>query len=136
MNKNELINYANKELFEKGNLEIIDEVFAKNYVTHTANKEYEGHNFIKKWFKQLRKAIPTICVEKVEFFTQENNILVWQRTLKGKHTTQMWGVKPSEKTIKWNEMIVSRFEQNKIAEEWVVSELKGELLSKPPIKKQ
>jgi len=45
------------------------------------------------------------------------------------------GIKPSEKIIKWNEIVVSRFDQNKIAEEWVVSELKGELLSKIPHKK-
>ncbi len=134
MDKKELINFANKELFEKGNLEIIDDVFTKNYVAHTANKNYEGHDFIKKWFKQLRKAFLNICVEKVDFLAQENNILVWQRTLKGKHNMQMWQVKPSGKNIKWNEMVVSRFEQNKIAEEWVTSELKGELLSKPPLK--
>jgi predicted ester cyclase len=117
-------------------LEIINEVFATSYLTHTAGKNYEGHNFIRRWFKQLRTAIPNVCVEKVEFFIQENNILVWQRTLKGKHTTQMWGVKPSGKNIKWSEMVASRFEHNKIAEEWIVSELKGELLSKPPLRKQ
>ncbi|MCK5149151.1 ester cyclase [bacterium] len=135
MGKKELIDFANKELFEKENLDIIPDVFTTDYVTHTANKEYKGHDFIKRWVKQLRKAMPNICVEKVEFFIQEKNTVVWQRTLKGKHTTQMWGVKPSEKNIKWNEMVVSRFENDKIIEEWVVSELIGELLSKPPMKK-
>ena len=74
-------------------------------------------------------------VVKVEFFTEENNnIIVWQRTLKGKHINKIRGINPSKKTIKWNEMVVSRFDQNKIIEEWVVSELKGELLSKPFMK--
>jgi len=134
MDKKELIIFANKELIDNDNLDVIIDVFATSYVSHTTNKEYRGHNFIKKWAKQLRKAMPNICVEKVDFFVQEKNILVWQRTLKGKHTTQMWGVIPSEKNIKWNEMVVSCFENNKIIEEWVVSELKGELLSKPPLK--
>ncbi len=38
--------------------------------------------------------------------------------------------------IKWTDMVVSRFENDKIAEEWVVSELMGELLLKTPAKKQ
>ena len=47
----------------------------------------------------------------------------------------MMGIPPSKKKIKWNEMVVSRFEGDKIAEEWVVSELAGQLLLKQPIKK-
>ncbi len=38
----------------------------------------------------------------------------------------------NEKKLKWNEMVVSRFEGDKIAEEWVVSELAGQLLLKLP----
>jgi predicted ester cyclase len=131
MDKKELINFANIELFEKGNFEIISEIFATNYVVHSANKNYEGHDFIKKWFKQIHKTFSNIRVVKVEFFTEENNSIVWQRTIKGKHINKIRGINPSGKNIKWNEIVVSRFDQNKIIEEWVVSELKGELLSKP-----
>ena len=130
MNKKELIHYACKELFEIGNIEIIDEVFVKSYVIHTANKDYRGYDFIKKWFKQLKKAFLTIYVDKIDFLSQENNLIVWQRSLSGKHIKQIRGIKPSDKIIKWNEMVVSRFEDGKIAEEWVVSELKGELFVK------
>ena len=44
----------------------------------------------------------------------------------------MMGIPPSNKTVKWNEMVVSRFEGDKIAEEWIVSELMGQLLLKQP----
>jgi len=135
MERKDLINFANKELFENGNLDIIEEIFEKTYITHASNKIYSGHNFIKKWIKQLRTAMPNIVVEKIEIFSDEKNTLVWQRTLKGKHTTKMWDVMPSEKNIKWNEIVVSRFKNEKIIEEWVVSELKGEILSKTPVKK-
>jgi len=47
----------------------------------------------------------------------------------------MMGIPASEKKIKWKEMVVSRFEGDKIAEEWVVSELAGQLLLKQPKKK-
>jgi len=133
MNKEEKIKIANKELIELGNIDVIAETFTTDYVAHNSRKDYEGHSFIKRWTKQLRTAIPDIRVVKVEFHIQTNDTIVWQRTLKGKHTTKIWGIKPSGRPIKWKEMIVSRFDSEKIAEEWVVSELVGELLSKTPI---
>jgi len=132
MNKEEKIRFANKELFELGNLNVIADTFARNYIAHNSNKDYEGHDFIKRWAKQIRTAISNIRVMNVEFHIQTNDTIVWQRTLKGQHTAKMWGIRPSEKTIKWKEMVVSRFKNEKIAEEWIVSEIVGELLSKTP----
>jgi predicted ester cyclase len=132
--RKELIILANQELIEKGNLGVIQDYFVPEYITLAGNKTYSGYGFIEKWCTQLRKAMPNIRVKAIDFYLEDNNTLVWQRTLSGKHITKMWGVVPSEKTITWNEMIVTRFEQYKIREEWVVSELKGELLSKPPAK--
>ena len=133
MNKEEKIKIANKELIELGNIDVIAETFTTDYVAHNSRKDYEGHSFIKRWSKQLRIAIPDIRVVKVEFHIQTNDTIVWQRTLKGKHTAKIWGIIPSGRPVIWNEMIVSRFDSEKIAEEWVVTELAGELLSKTPI---
>ncbi len=136
MSKEEVIRKANKELIELGNLEIIPETFAKNYKSYNSNKVHEGHDLIVKWVKQIHKALPGIKVVNIEFFLQTNDTIVWQRTLQGKHTTKAWGINPSDKEIKWNEMVVSRFNGYKIAEEWVVSELVGELLTKKPKNKK
>ncbi len=132
--RKELITFANHDLIEKGNLCVILEVFAPDYITHSGNRTYSGYAFFEKWCTQLRKAMPNIRVKAIDFFLENSHTLIWQRTLSGRHNAKMWGAAPSEKMITWNEMIVTRFEQNKIREEWVVSELKGELLSKPPAK--
>jgi hypothetical protein len=39
-NKEEKIRYAIEELVEKGNLGIVDETFATDYVAHAGEKEY------------------------------------------------------------------------------------------------
>jgi len=44
------------------------------------------------------------------------------------------GIPPLHKKVTWNEMLVSRFKNNKITQECVVSELAGELLLKQPVK--
>ncbi|MDM8535833.1 ester cyclase [Desulfobacterales bacterium HSG17] len=131
-NKEELIKFGNNELLEKGSTDVITELFATNYVVHAEGKNYKGHGFIKRWVKQLRSAIPDIRVLKEEFQVQTDDTLVWQRTLSGTHIEEVWGIRPTKQKVEWREMVISRFDDKKIIEEWVVSELLGELLSKPP----
>jgi predicted ester cyclase len=44
----------------------------------------------------------------------------------------MQGIPPSGKKVKWVDMVVTRFENDKIAEDRVVSELMGEMLLRGP----
>ena len=133
-NKEEKIRYAVEELIGKGNLGIVGEIFATDYVAHAGEKEYSGHSFIKRFAKELRTAIPDMRVVEVKFLAQDVNTIVWQRTLRGTHEVEMRGIPPSGKKVKWVDMVVTRFHNEKIAEEWVVSELMGELLLKVPRK--
>lgn len=128
--KEERIKYANGELVGKGNLGIVDEIFATDYVAHAGGKEYSGHSFIKRFASQLRSAIPDIRIVKVRFLAQEDNTIVWQRTLRGTHEVEMKGIPPSGQKVEWDDMVVTRFSNEEITEEWVVSELMGELLLK------
>jgi len=130
MNKGKQIKYAVEQLVGKGNIDIVDEIFVVNYIAHAENKEHKGIEFIKRFSKILQTSIPDICVLKVEILAEENNTISWQRTLQGTHKENMMGIPASNKKIKWNEMIVSRFEKDKIAEEWIVSELMGQLMLK------
>jgi predicted ester cyclase len=129
--KEERIKFGNEELIGNGNLGVIDEIFATDYAVHAGDKNYKGHGFIKRWARQLRLAIPDIQVAEVKFLIQKDETIAWQRSLKGTHKVAMSGIQPTEQKVEWSEMVVSRFDSDKIAEEWVVSELAGELLSKP-----
>ena len=131
-NYEEVIKYGNDELFEKGNLDVVAEIFSTNYVVHSSGKDYKGHNFIKQIIGQIRSAISDIRVVAVEFYMQSGNTIGWQRTLSGMHKADMMGIPPTGHKVVWIEMMISRFDSGKIAEEWMVSELAGELLSKSP----
>ena len=122
------------ELIGKGNLGIVDNSFVANYIAHTGETEYSGHTFIKRFANQLRAAIPDLQVVEVKFLAQDVNVIVWQRTLRGTHKVEMQGIPASGKKVQWVDMVVTRFEKKKIAEEWVVSELMGELLLNIPRK--
>ena len=63
---------------------------------------------------------------------EAGDTIAWQRTLSGTHETEMMGIPPTGQMVEWREMVVTRFAGEKIVEDWLVSELAGELLSKSP----
>ena len=133
-NKQEQIKYGNNQLIGNGNLGVVEKIFATDYLVHTGGKDYKGHEFIRRWIRQLRSAIPDVRVVKVEFYLQAGNTVAWQRTLSGTHKADIMGIPPSGRKVKWRDMMISRFVGEKIVEEWAVSELAGELLVKMPAK--
>ena len=135
MTKVEQIKFAVNQFIEKVNLDVVDSIFSTDYIAHAENREYKGHDFLKKISKQIRSAIPDVRVSNVEILSEEGDIITWQRTLEGTHEANMMGIPASKKKLNWNEMVVSRFEGDKIIEEWVVSESAGQLLLNQPRKK-
>jgi predicted ester cyclase len=131
MNKEEQIEFVLEQLL-KGNLDSVDKIFSKEYLAHAGNKEYIGHEFIKRFANLLLSAIPDIKILKIEFLVRAVDMIVWQRSFSGTHKANMMGIPPSGKKVKWIEMVVTRFKDEKIVEEWVVSELAGELALKQP----
>lgn len=119
-----------EQLFEKANQEIIDASFSKAYVAHSGAKTYQGHAFIKQFAKQLRIAIPDLKIQKIEMLSQTENVLTWQRTFSGTHKAIFKGIPASNKKIKWYEIVVTRFESDKIAEEWLLSDLASQMMLK------
>ncbi len=129
----EQIELANIELFENGNLDIIADIFADDYVVHSGHREYSGHSFIRRFVEQLRLAVPDLRVVDVTVHLEQEEMIAWQRTLQGTHKNDMMGIPPSGKKVEWRDMAISRFKGGRIFEEWMVSELLGELLVKKPV---
>ncbi|SHG97368.1 ester cyclase [Flagellimonas flava] len=134
MTKEALIKLGVENIVCKGETEHIATVFSAHYVAHAGDKTYEGHDFLYRWTKQMLTSIDNIKVVKIKILSQDENTLTWQRTLTGVHIKALRSIPASNKKITWTEMVVSRFKDGKIAEEWLVSELAAALLLKQPKK--
>ena len=126
----ERVRFANDEILGKGNVGAVDEIFATDYVVHAGGKDHKGLEFIRRFVNLLRSAIPDLRVVEVEVLIQAGDTIVWQRTFSGTHEADMMGIPPSGQKVEWREIFVTRFDGEKIAEEWTVSELAGELCLK------
>lgn len=130
MDKTDKIKYITDQLIGKGNLSIVDSAFSADYLAHSGDKTHGGLKFIKQFAKQMRTAIPDIKIVKIEILSQTDTILTWQRVLSGTHKASLKGIPASDKKVKWYEIVVSRFDQDKIIEEWVASDLAFQLMLK------
>ncbi len=124
------IRFANDEILGKGNFGAVAEIFATDYVVHAGGKEHKGLEFVRRFCKLLRSAIPDLRVVEVVFLIQAGDTIAWQRTFSGTHEADMMGIPPTGQKVEWREIFVTRFNGEKIAEEWTVSELAGELCLK------
>ncbi len=130
MDKTDLIKHVTGQLIGEGNLSIIDSAFSADYTAHSGDRTHRGQKFIRQFTKQLRTTIPDVKIVKTEILMQSENILTWQRTLKGTHKAGLMGIPASDEKVKWYEIVVSRFDHDKITEEWVASDLAFQLMLK------
>ncbi len=126
----ELIQAANHELYENGNLTVIPDFFSSQYEVHSEGKIYSGHAFIKRFTRMIHKIFSNIKVDEIEFLSESKNKMTWIRTIKGTHIEAMKGIPASGRRLKWYDIVVSRFEKGKIIEEWTVSTLAAQMLLK------
>jgi len=94
----ERVRFANDEILGKGNLGVVDEIFATDYVVHAGGKDYKGHKFVRRFVGQLRSAIPNLRVVEVVLLIQAGDTIAWQRTLRGTHEGEMMGGRKVECT--------------------------------------
>jgi predicted ester cyclase len=109
---------ANDELFNKGNVDFADQVFAA---------EYAKAIDIKEFVSLRRKAFPDLQV-KIEPVLAEGDMVAWLRTSTGTQTGDYMGRRASSRKITWKEMIFSQYSpEGKVTDEWSVSNV-GEML--------
>jgi steroid delta-isomerase-like uncharacterized protein len=123
------IRAANEELFTKGNVAVARDLFAADYVVHFNGGEQRGPEAIEQFVTQLRAAFPDLRYD-VEILATEGDRVAWMRTHQGTHQAEFMGVPASGRIVSWRDIVVTRYEAGKIAEEWAVTDL-GEQLRAP-----
>ncbi len=119
---------ANARLFIDGDLGAVGEFFATDYVVHLTEQDLTaGHKTVQGVLAQLRQAFPDIQA-KVEILVESDDRIAWQRTLSGTQKGPYKGFPASGRRVVWRDMVTSRFGNELIAEEWVLTDLAERLL--------
>lgn len=123
-----IVQAAASRLFERDEIQSIGEFFSQDYVVHLTSQDYSGgHKVVQAAITQVRKAFPELQVE-VEILVEGSDRVAWQRTLRGVQEGTYKGFPASNRQVMWRDMVVSRFEDGLIIEEWLTTDLAEQLL--------
>jgi steroid delta-isomerase-like uncharacterized protein len=113
-----LIRRALEEALNRGNLAIVDEVVAPNYVYHEpAAGEVKGRDGLKQMITMYRRAFPDLRMT-IDEQIAEGDRVVTRWTCRGTHRGELMGIEPSGKQVTVTGMLISRLSAGKVAEEW------------------
>jgi steroid delta-isomerase-like uncharacterized protein len=107
------------EIWNKGQIDTIDEFFSPDAIVHYEHESYQGVNSWKeKAYETFKKAIPDFHIELIDVIANEDCVVVRFKA-QGIHTRELFGVPPSEEMIKLNGMAWFKIIDGKVFEIWV-----------------
>jgi predicted ester cyclase len=122
------IEVANQVLLVDGDGGAVERFFAPDYLAHATEVDLTGGpDAVRGFVATLHRAFSDLEVE-VEILAEAGDRVAWQRTLRGMQSGGYAGFPATGRRVVWRDMVVTRFEGDHIAEEWVVTDLAERLL--------
>lgn len=116
-----LIERYYREVLEGGNLTLMDELTAEDYVNHEDAPilgQPTGKEGAIGFVKALRTAFPDLHVKAMGPVLSDKDMEAGHVTLAGTHLGEMSGVKPTGKSVEFEATDIVRIENGHVAEHW------------------
>ncbi len=114
-----------EEVFNQGDLSVVPELFAENYVSHgptgADSDEAKGLEGFRRLVMSLRSAAPDLRAT-IEDIIAEGDRTVLRIVWRGTHKGMFNGIPPTGKTIVMDQIVMARWENGKEVEAWGVSD--------------
>ncbi len=124
----QIIEEANGRLISDGELNAIGDYFTHDYKVHITDRVLKGgHKLVRDTLSELQKSFPDMQVD-LEILVEGEDRVAWQRTFRGTHKGKFKGFAASGLNIVWRDMVTSHFHDERIGEEWVITDLAEQLL--------
>lgn len=122
-----LVRAANQILLVDGELDRIGEHFAESYQAHGTGRTLRGHAGLRAYIQRIRRAFPDLEVS-MEILLEAGDRVAWQRTVTGTQRGAFAGFPATGQRVRWRDLVVSRVEEGRFVEDWVVTDLAEQLL--------
>ena len=107
------------EVVNKGDYAVVEELFTADYHSHHNDPIGlpPGPEGVKQFIGGTRDGFPDLELTLDDLFG-DGDMVASRWTLKGTQTEEWFGTPATGKTAEWAGVVLSRFEDGKIAEEW------------------
>jgi steroid delta-isomerase-like uncharacterized protein len=107
-----------EEVWNKGNLALVDELIAADYVYHhPTGMVLHGIEQYKKLVNEVRTAFPDIHFT-IDDIIAESNKVVYRWTLRGSHKNEFRGIPPTGKMVTMWGIFIDLIAGGKFVESW------------------
>jgi steroid delta-isomerase-like uncharacterized protein len=108
------------EAFNKGNISILEDVIHTEYqYLSPDNSQLKGIGQLTEFIQAFRKAFPDLNLQIDDLFAS-NDRSCTAFTLRGTHEDDFMGIPATKKSVEVRGMVMSRFKDNKIFEDWEI----------------
>ncbi len=109
-----------EEGWNKGNIKIIDELYAANVVQHDPSSPavVDSAETLKHYVMAFLTALPDLRFT-IEDLVAEGDKVVWRFSSRGTHQGPLMGIPPTGRIAVVTGMVLFRLENSKIGEVWV-----------------
>ena len=113
-------------VWEQGNIDLLDELLAPEYINHTlaAPDLPPGPEGVKEVVSMFHSAMPDLRVV-VEDMVAEGDKVATRYALEGTHEGELFGAAPTGKQLSIKSITVERVSEGKIKEHWRVTDEMG-----------
>ena len=120
----DIIRRLNDEVWSDGNLGLIEEFIASEYIEHnTASpQEIRGPEGYRENVKMLRTAFPDMETDSEDLIAEGEKVLYYY-TIHGTHEGELMGIPPTNEEVEFSGMGIARFEDGVIVEGWSVPDV-------------
>jgi steroid delta-isomerase-like uncharacterized protein len=115
-----------EEAFNNGNLVVIDELFAPDYVNHGSipGQPVQDREGMKRVEQATRAALPDIRFQ-LDHVVASGDMVAHHWTATATHTGAFMGVPPTGRHLSAAGMVFTRIRDGKIAEQWRIVDVFG-----------
>ncbi len=106
-----------EQVINNGDLPVLDEVIHPNYVYRSPDQTLQGPEALRDLFIAYRAAFPDLHLDIEEVISAGSKTVI-SFTLSGTHEGEFMGIASTGRQMKVSGIILSRFENGKIIEEW------------------
>jgi len=108
------------EVFNQGKLEVVEEIYAADYVDHSAPPGFPpGLGSLKQSVALFRTAFPDLKIT-IEDMLAEGDKVAVRLTYHGTHLGEFMGIPPTGKSLSEAGIAVDLLKDGKIVEHWVL----------------
>jgi steroid delta-isomerase-like uncharacterized protein len=107
------------DIWNQGNLDLVDEIYAPDYVNHdlTMPDDVHGIENVRKFYSRYLNTFSDAEIT-IEDQLAEGDKVVTRWMARGTHKGELMGVPPSGKRVEVAGITISRIKGGKVAEEW------------------